>query len=43
MLEEKKKSNGYKDGKEIEQKNNVKQLKQKVDYCAKFLIDDDHM
>ena len=43
MLEEKKKSNGYKDGKEIEQKNNVKKLKQKVDHCAKFLIDDDHL
>ena len=42
LLEEKK-SNGQKDGKEIEQKNNVKKLKQKVDHCAKFLIDDNHL
>ena len=42
LLEEKK-SNGQKDGKEIEQKNNVKRLKQIVDHCAKFLIDDDHL
>ena len=39
----KKKSNGQKDGEEIEQKNNVKKLKQKVDHFAKFLIDDDHL
>ena len=37
LLEEKK-SNGQKDGKEIEQKNNVKKLKQIVDHCAKFLL-----
>ena len=42
LLEEKK-SNGQKDGKEIEQKNNVKKLKQIVDHCAKFLIDGDHL
>ena len=39
----KKKSNGQKDEKEIEQKNNVKKLKQRVDHCAKFLINDDHL
>ena len=40
----KKKSDGQKDGKEIEQNYNVKNLKQKVDaQCAKFLIDDDHL
>ena len=43
LLEEKKKSNGYKDGKEIEQKNNVKKLRQKVDHSAKILFDDDHL
>ena len=42
LLEEKK-SNGQKDGKEIEQKNNVKKLRQKVDHSAKILFDDDHL
>ena len=29
--------------KKLNKKNNVKKLKQKVDHCAKFLIDDDHL